>query len=132
MMYAICYVSDERKELNKEDLILLYEQTVYNNYREQITGVLIYKDGSFFQVLEGEHQIITSLFDKIKKDKRHMNVITLFKRESDRVFDDYLTGFSIVDNYQGLESLRIFLADKRAVSTTSACVESIIKSYLKA
>ncbi|WP_128762888.1 BLUF domain-containing protein [Leeuwenhoekiella aestuarii] len=32
----------------------LYEQRVQNNYRLQVTGVLIYKDGSFFQILEGE------------------------------------------------------------------------------
>lgn len=131
-MYSICYVSDERKELKKEDLILLYEQTVQNNNKEQITGVLIYKDGSFLQVLEGDKKVISSLFVKIKKDRRHHNVITLFSRESSRVFDDYQTGFSIIHNYNGLESLRAFLADKRVISTNSACVESILKSFLKA
>lgn len=132
MMYSICYVSDERKELKKEDLILLYEQTVQNNNKEQITGVLIHKDGSFFQVLEGDKNVITTLFKKIKKDRRHKNVITLFTRESIRVFENYQTGFSIVHDYNGLESMRVFLADNRAISTTSACVESIIKTFLKA
>ncbi|MAW94308.1 MAG: blue light sensor protein [Leeuwenhoekiella sp.] len=131
MIYAICYVSDASKELKNEDLRLLYKQTIQNNQRSQITGVLIYKDGSFFQILEGEKQTLISLFEKIKEDTRHSHILTLFSKESVRVFEDYQTGFSIVDSYEGLESLRSFLADKRDISTTSACVEGIIKSVLK-
>lgn len=131
MIYAICYVSDASMELKNEDLTLLYEQTVQNNYRLDVTGVLIYKDGSFFQILEGKKQTLISLFEKIKMDTRHSHVITLFSKESVRIFEDYQTGFSIVDSYEGLESLRSFLADKRDISTTSACVEGIIKSVLK-
>ena len=131
-MYTLCYVSNESDEINDENLLLLYEQTVENNHKEQITGVLLYKDGNFFQVLEGKQKTIKALFEKIKRDKRHTNLIVLFSKPSSRVFNHYHTGFSIIHNNEGLESLRNFLVNRKNISTTSACVAGIVKMFLKA
>jgi Sensors of blue-light using FAD len=41
------------------------------NKAQAITGVLIYKDGIFYQLLEGDFSGVTGVFNKIILDKRH-------------------------------------------------------------
>ncbi|MBF7684194.1 BLUF domain-containing protein [Acinetobacter sp. B5B] len=41
------------------------------NKRHQITGVLYYSHGQFFQYIEGYEPVIESLFDRIAVDPRH-------------------------------------------------------------
>jgi len=46
-----------------------------NNPALGITGVLLYSDSKFIQLVEGESNVITGLYDKIKKDPRHTNTM---------------------------------------------------------
>ena len=62
-----------------------------NNQKNNITGVLICFGGLFFQIIEGEEEIITRLYEKIFTDTRHTDVICL-KTEGDvkeRLFPDW-------------------------------------------
>jgi hypothetical protein len=45
-----------------------------------ITGMFLYSDGSFFQVLEGEAATVDALYEKLDRDKRHQQ-LTLIIRE---------------------------------------------------
>ena len=45
------------------------------NKEKGITGVLLYNDTRFVQYLEGEYKQIMELFESIKKDPRHNNVV---------------------------------------------------------
>ena len=56
-----------------------------SNVASNITGVLSYRSGHYFQVLEGEDDEVDSLFAKIKSDQRHEQVeiildTTIYKR----------------------------------------------------
>lgn len=42
-----------------------------NNIQKGITGILAYHEGNFIQLLEGEKQDVTALYEKIAKDDRH-------------------------------------------------------------
>ena len=50
-----------------------------NNADSQIVGGLYYGDGAFFQYLEGEEQAIKNLYQRISRDSRHKNVMTLIE-----------------------------------------------------
>ena len=70
----IIYISQAISPFSKRDLLdLLHESRAYNSI-DSIYGFLFYKNGFFFQVIEGKTQLINDLFDRIKKDKRHFNV----------------------------------------------------------
>ena len=70
----IIYISQALSPFSKRDLLdLLHESRAYNSF-DSIYGFLFYKNGFFFQVIEGKTQLINDLFDRIKKDKRHFNV----------------------------------------------------------
>ena len=44
-----------------------------NNEKIGVTGILLYweKTNQFLQILEGEQNIVSNLYDKISKDNRH-------------------------------------------------------------
>jgi len=48
-----------------------------NNPSLDITGVLLYSELKFIQLVEGESKTLNMLYDKIKLDKRHEKVFML-------------------------------------------------------
>ncbi|MDQ3001158.1 MAG: BLUF domain-containing protein, partial [Fibrobacterota bacterium] len=68
------YASAATVEFSNLDISTLLEISRTNNSKLGVTGILLHDSGSFFQVLEGEPEVITSLYEKIGKDKRHNRV----------------------------------------------------------
>lgn len=75
---TISYLSNSSK-LKGEEIEELLIDTKNNNNRLGISGVLIYANETFFQVIEGKADQVESLFAKIESDKRHFNVLKLFE-----------------------------------------------------
>ena len=48
-----------------------------NNKRDGVTGALLYSDGCFAQVLEGELDTVQQTFERIQNDMRHDAVVVL-------------------------------------------------------
>lgn len=90
MKYAITYVSTATSELSNSGVEELLESCKKWNNNHKITGLLLYSDGNFLQILEGEKGHVRDLFEKIKKDIRHKNLIKIFEKEiSEESFDGY-------------------------------------------
>ncbi len=90
-MKRLTYISKASPELSSSEIRQIEQLSVENNRRDQITGVLLYLSGLFFQVLEGEEDNLDKLFAKISQDKRHTDVLCL-KMENfitDRRFPDW-------------------------------------------
>lgn len=69
------------------------------NAARGITGLLLYRDGSFLHLLEGEEEIVDSLFAKISRDSRHTEITPLARREiAERNFGDWEMGFVHLDS----------------------------------
>ena len=68
------------------------ETSICNNKAEDISGILCYGNGYFFQYVEGTEQALTNLKNSILEDNRHKEVQTLdFSAISERRF----TGWSL-------------------------------------
>jgi hypothetical protein len=76
-LFQVVYVSTAAKPFTRAELMELLRQSVRRNTAAGITGLLLYKDGNFMQVLEGEEAAVVSLFSKISRDPRHHHVIPL-------------------------------------------------------
>jgi len=48
-----------------------------NNRKDNITGLLVYFEKLFFQIIEGNDEKVDQLFEKIGKDSRHNDIIKL-------------------------------------------------------
>ncbi|MCG7916550.1 MAG: BLUF domain-containing protein, partial [Candidatus Thiodiazotropha taylori] len=72
----------------------LLEQARNINELEDITGLLLYKDGSFVQVLEGYSENVVKIYRRIQHDDRHHQVKTLYQQAiQERDFPDWRKGF---------------------------------------
>lgn len=99
-MIRLTYASTALKDWSAEELLALLKTCRTNNSARDITGVLIYLHRTFFQVLEGEEETVNDVFEKIQKDKRHINVTLIEKKPIDeREFPYWSMGFEKLDDY---------------------------------
>jgi hypothetical protein len=67
------------------------------NSRNGLTGMLLYIDESFFQILEGDPKTLHDLYSRIEQDTRHTHVIKLIEIPiENRSFSDWSMGFAKV------------------------------------
>lgn len=94
-LIQLIYCSAARKRCGPGELVRILDHARLNNARCGVTGMLLYADGSFFQVLEGEEATVDALFESISRDDRHGGV-TLIIREpvSRRSFGDWTMGYA--------------------------------------
>lgn len=81
MTYQIIYSSEATTPMQTEDLEALLEHARRNNVAKGITGALVYAEGVFLQILEGDKVRVQDLMAKIRRDVRHETVCVL--RESE-------------------------------------------------
>ncbi len=93
-MLSLVYVSSANHLFPDWELKALLEQSRDNNARLAITGMLLYKDGNFMQVLEGSDEALPALYAKIQSDPRHHGVLQLIRRQiQEREFAAWSMGF---------------------------------------
>jgi hypothetical protein len=64
-----------------------------NNARDGVTGMLLYADGNFLQVLEGPPEAVERTFARIEQDRRHSQVIVMSDEPTtQRDFADWSMG----------------------------------------
>lgn len=91
----LIYTSAAARLFSREELTELLIQARHRNMQRNVTGMLLYSEGAFFQVLEGEPETVDALFSAIAGDKRHSQV-TLIIREpiANRAFNDWTMGYT--------------------------------------
>ena len=77
MPYQIIYSSESATPMQSDDLEDILEQARDNNAEQGITGALVYCDGVFLQIIEGEFSTIQDLMSRISRDVRHETVTVL-------------------------------------------------------
>lgn len=89
-MYRIIYTSTARKMMTDRDLQKILRPARAYNAANLITGMLIYHDGCFMQVLEGDQAVVQACFEKVSRDRRHENVIKMSSEAVvSRIFSDW-------------------------------------------
>lgn len=78
-LFQIVYTSTSSRKLSRLELTELLHGSVQRNKESGVTGMLLFKDGAFMQVLEGEMKVVSGLFAKICRDRRHHNIIPLIQ-----------------------------------------------------
>jgi hypothetical protein len=98
-MFFLVYVSSATRPFSGEDLRALLLTCRKNNAEIGVTGMLLYKDGNFMQVLEGDEEAVRGLYEKIAEDPRHGGEMTLQQGFSEgRQFPDWSMGFRDLDS----------------------------------
>ncbi len=76
---TIAYFSASTTSWSEDELTHLLQVCRANNLSADVSGFLIYVDGSFLQWLEGPPIAVNRIFEKISLDRRHTRVSPIFK-----------------------------------------------------
>ena len=93
-IYHWIYVSTRVEDLSEDELLKLLVAARKNNTAKGLTGLLLYANGRFMQVLEGPEAEVLNAMEKIRNDLRHKNIDTLrLEKKAQRDFSDWSMGF---------------------------------------
>ena len=93
-MIQISYISTPTRAFSSEELKELLNSCRRYNRANGVTGMLLYYNSIFLQVLEGEEDEIDSLLERIRQDGRHTDLKLLRRREiAQREFPDWSMAF---------------------------------------
>ena len=84
MPYRLIYSSEATGEMARSDLQQMLEESRVRNAKRDITGVLVFVDGVFLQVLEGEKDDVEDLMESIRRDTRHRDIKVFHEEEIER------------------------------------------------
>lgn len=97
-LIRLVYLSAASNDFSQKELNELLEISCRNNEANNITGMLLYRDGDFLQILEGEQDSVLSTYNRIHKDPRHHGLLQLDKSEiHERGFPKWSMGFKRLD-----------------------------------
>ena len=78
-LISLSYTSNAVVEISFLGNLRLLAHSFLNNQKYNITGLLIYKNGQFAQVIEGDSNSIDRICNKIQLDTRHKDIQLLSK-----------------------------------------------------
>ncbi len=94
-LITIVYVSVSQHTMTDDELKTLLDECRAFNSPNNVTGMLLYRDGFFIQALEGEASVVEPLYENIRKDPRHVSVLTVYKNAIEtRAFTNWAMGFN--------------------------------------
>lgn len=110
----LMYMSSAVELFDEKMLEELLEAARSRNEEMAVTGLLIYVDGSFLQIIEGPPPAVDAVYTAILKDPRHRNVLEMFNREiEERSFPDWSMAFarSDIPSNEGRQAFRKLRGD---------------------
>ena len=98
LLFSLVYTSRAVSPMTRDDLTGLLHQARTHNTSARLTGVLLYRNQTFVQLLEGQRNRVEPLYESIRRDPRHHEVTTVSTREQlDRQFPDWSMAFDNLD-----------------------------------
>ncbi len=124
MYYYLIYISYETHPLAEVDLVHLLREARKRNEEIEVTGMLVYLDGKFLQILEGDKEVVRELYDKIAQDDRHQKPSIILEGNIEkRNFENWSMGFAHI-SYEtllretGLKDLEGFFKQQHIEDTS--------------
>lgn len=120
-MFNLVYESTANSVFEQSQVQDMLEHARDFNSRNKITGCLLYYHGAFLQYLEGDQSTVLKLFERIKEDDRHSQVILLSSSHIySREFDTWSMAY---ENFLGanhqLEYLKLLISSYMEVPKTA-------------
>lgn len=90
----LIYLSTAREAFESAELDRILDTAARRNAPENVTGMLLYAQGSFLQVLEGEALAVDETFARVQRDPRHSGVYVIERAPvAERSFPTWTMGF---------------------------------------
>ncbi|MEQ5868619.1 BLUF domain-containing protein [Sagittula sp. NFXS13] len=97
-LYRAIYISHTRNRLTDQQLDALMTDLHRQHAICGISGLLLYKSRTFFEIIEGPQHTVDRTLDRIFADPRHYKMkVMLYQRAPSRRFDGWSMGFRRLD-----------------------------------
>lgn len=94
MPHQMVYVSSASAAFSRADLDDILAVSRRNNATDDVTGMLLFHDGAFLQLLEGPAGALRARYAKIERDPRHSGCLTLLSQPAEaRLFAQWRMGY---------------------------------------
>jgi Sensors of blue-light using FAD len=94
MVFQLLYSSTATQDFWPDDLFELVEKSRRKNTEHGLTGMLLFHEGQFLQLLEGPEPAVRNCFAVVERDLRHHLVKVLLTGEcEERNFPEWTMGF---------------------------------------
>ena len=98
-VFQLVYASRAAQPFTDAELVELLTRSRQKNDRLDVTGMLLYHDGSFIQALEGNREVVEDLYEVIAADPRHDDALLLHRGDQlGRSFEGWSMGYEQVGN----------------------------------
>ncbi len=129
-LVELSYLSEAVSDMSFLGLMRLLESARAFNQKNGITGILLYDNQQFGQIIEGERASVMKTWKRIQEDKRHHRIELLEIREiEERSFPDWLLRFyggeTLTRDYPALAEM-VGGMDKHSLSLMNKMRESLI------
>lgn len=129
-LVELSYLSEAVSDMSFLGLMRLLESARAFNQTNGITGILLYDNQQFGQIIEGERASVMKAWKRIQEDKRHHRIELLEIREiSERSYPEWLLRFyggetltrdypALADMVGGMDKHSLALMNKMRASLT--------------
>jgi hypothetical protein len=131
-LIQLIYASAAVREFGSRELTELLQVSRANNARLGLTGMLLYAEGSFFQVLEGEVDVVQGLYYRIEVDPRHAQVTQIILEPIPRrSFDTWTMGFYRLarEELAGMAGINDFFDRDHAVAIDAGRAKKLLGAF---
>ena len=98
-LFTVAYVSSATHRLTDQELAAILDISRERNAHDGLTGLLLYHDGNFIQVLEGPEAPLRATVARIRKDPRHtLFTLLLDQPIGARAFAGWAMGYRHVES----------------------------------
>ncbi|SPF77973.1 BLUF domain-containing protein [Pseudoprimorskyibacter insulae] len=110
-LYQLMYTSLAVHGFGTRQMRAMLPHIRSNNLKHDLSGMLLFADGEFFQVLEGPRNAVKAVFAAIELDERH-SCITVLREGiiARRAFTDWSMGFAEIspEDLSGVDGMNDF------------------------
>lgn len=98
MLTRLIYASASAHAMGPHDIESLLQHARQANQRRDLTGALIFSHDSYLQALEGDREVVSTLYTRLAADPRHQRLVILSCGPiAERVFADWSMAFAPAD-----------------------------------
>lgn len=130
----IIYASAATDSLTSQDIDDILEVSRRRNKAAELSGMLLFADGGFIQVLEGEKGPLEAAYARILDDPRHTGVQELYRGVAPaRQFPDWSMGYHLLDKASLPAGVVDLSADTiRNMKNADVVIHTLFKNFYEA
>lgn len=135
MIFYLIYLSSATELYTSSDLADILTKSRKNNTDKDVSGLLLYHEGSILQILEGDKETVMGLYDKIGQDNRHNNIMKMVTGTTEqRNFPDWSMGFKTVSDNEWNELSGFFKLNSSGLLSklkqSNKRVDTMVNSFM--